>query len=89
MTPGDVAAEPGSPRLLDRVRDDRSGEPLQLDVEPGDVVLAHHLLAHGASDNLPLRVRETVYFRVLHPSDAPHDPAPLMDPERFFPRPGT
>lgn len=74
----------GAEALLERVRAEDAGEPRQLEVEPGDVVLAHHLLAHGAADNLSLRTRETVYFRLLHPADHAHDPAPLIDERACF-----
>lgn len=77
-------AEHGPEALFARVRAERPGPSQQLEVEPGDVVLAHHLLAHGAADNLSLRTREAVYFRLLHPDDDIHDPAPLTDERRFF-----
>lgn len=59
-------------------------EPVQLEVEPGDALLAHHLLAHGASDNLSMHVREAIYFRVIHPAHDPRDPSALLDVARFF-----
>ncbi|UJR81934.1 phytanoyl-CoA dioxygenase family protein [Sandaracinus amylolyticus] len=74
----------GAEALLDRIRAEEVGPPRQIEVEPGDVVLAHHLLAHGASDNLALRTRETVYFRLLHPRDSAQDPTPLMDERAMF-----
>jgi hypothetical protein len=74
----------GSEALLARIRALDPGPPKQLEVEPGDAVLAHHLLGHGAADNLSLRTREALYFRVLHPDDDPHDPTPLLDEHRFF-----
>ena len=78
--------EHGAEALLARIQGEqaRCGEPLHVEVEPGDVVLAHHLLAHGASDNLSLRTREAVYFRVLHPRDRAGDPGPLMDASAHF-----
>jgi ectoine hydroxylase-related dioxygenase (phytanoyl-CoA dioxygenase family) len=74
----------GSEALLARIRALDPGPEKQLEVEPGDVVLAHHLLGHGAADNLSLQTREALYFRLLHPSDDRHDPAPLLDETRFF-----
>lgn len=78
--------EHGAEALLTRVQSERErcGDAVHVEVEPGDVVLAHHLLAHGASDNLSLRTREAVYFRVLHPRDRADDPAPLMDASACF-----
>lgn len=75
----------GSQGLLEEVlAHDPGGEPHQVEAEPGDVILAHHLLAHGAADNLSLHVREAIYFRVLHGDDDPTDPAALVDVTRFF-----
>lgn len=74
----------GAEALLDHVRGVDAGPPHEVEVEPGDVLIAHHLLGHGAADNLSLRTREALYFRVLHPADHAGDPAPLMDPSRHF-----
>jgi hypothetical protein len=74
----------GAEALLARIRAFECGPPKQLEVEPGDVVIAHHLLCHGAADNLSLRTREAIYFRLLHPDDDTHDPSPLVDARRFF-----
>jgi hypothetical protein len=79
-----VLADEGPEALFARVRAERPGASQQLEVEPGDAVLAHHLLAHGAADNLSLRTREAVYFRLLHPDDDVRDPTPLTDERRFF-----
>ena len=74
----------GSEALLQRIRAFDPGPKRQLEVEPGDVVLAHHLLGHGAADNFSLHTREALYFRLLHPDDDPRDPTPLLDARRFF-----
>jgi hypothetical protein len=74
----------GSEALLARIRAFDPGPEKQLEVEPGDVVLAHHLLGHGAADNLSLRTREALYFRLLHPDDDVHDATALLDERRFF-----
>jgi ectoine hydroxylase-related dioxygenase (phytanoyl-CoA dioxygenase family) len=81
-----VLAERGAEALLTELRAQapKLGEPVQVEAEAGDVVLAHHLLAHGAAPNLSLRVRETVYFRLIDGRDHPQDPGPLMDAARFF-----
>jgi hypothetical protein len=76
--------EHGAEPLLAKIRALECGPPLQVEVEAGDAVLAHHLLGHGAADNFSLRTRETVYFRLLHPADRLDDPEPLMDETRFF-----
>ena len=71
--------------LHERVRRETPpGAPVQVEVEAGDALLAHHLLAHGASDNLSMQVREAIYFRVIHPEHDPRDPGALSDVTRFF-----
>ena len=42
------------------------GTPLQLEVQPGDVVLAHPMLAHRGGPNLSPHIRYMVYFRIKH-----------------------
>jgi hypothetical protein len=81
-----VLRERGAEALLREIRAQVAavGAPVQVEVEPGDVVLAHHLLAHGAAENLSLHVRETVYFRLLDARDHAQDPEPLLDADRFF-----
>lgn len=76
--------EHGAETLLTRIRAHDVGPEQQLEVEPGDVVIAHHLLAHGAADNLSLQTREAIYFRLLHADDRAGDPQPLLDETRFF-----
>jgi hypothetical protein len=75
----------GAAALLARIRAHDLGiAPVQILAEPGDAILAHHLLAHGAADNLSMQLRETVYFRLIHPAHDPRDIAPLVDPTLFF-----
>jgi hypothetical protein len=74
----------GAEALLEKIRAFDAGDPVQLEVRPGDAVIAHHLLGHGTADNLSRDVREAVYFRLLHPSDHAADPTPLLDETRFF-----
>jgi hypothetical protein len=75
----------GAEALLARIRAHDLGiAPVQILAEPGDAILAHHLLAHGAADNLSMQLRETVYFRLIHPAHDPRDIAPLVDPTLFF-----
>lgn len=76
--------ERGAEAILRDVRAEDPGPELQLEVEPGDAILAHHLLAHGAADNLSMRVREAVYFRIIHPAHDPRDPSTLSDAARFY-----
>lgn len=77
--------EHGAEALLAKIRAQDPGvAPRSIDAEPGDVLLMHHLLAHAAGDNLSLRTREAVYFRLLHPDDHVSDPTPLTDERRFF-----
>jgi ectoine hydroxylase-related dioxygenase (phytanoyl-CoA dioxygenase family) len=42
------------------------GEPVQLLARPGDVVLAHYQLLHGAANNTSAYPRYAVFFRVHH-----------------------
>lgn len=77
-------AKHGAEALLERISAFDAGEPLQLEVSPGDAVLAHHLLAHGTADNLSEETREAVYFRLMHPDDRSSDPTPLLDERRYF-----
>lgn len=76
--------EHGAEKVLELLRAEELGPALQLEVEPGDAILAHHLLAHGAADNLSMRVREAVYFRIIHPAHDPRDPSTLCDAKRFY-----
>jgi hypothetical protein len=47
--------------------------PIQVCAEPGDVVLAHYLLAHSIAPNTSPNIRYAVYFRVsMHPGDVHH-----------------
>ncbi|BCM88258.1 hypothetical protein IAD21_00085 [Abditibacteriota bacterium] len=43
------------------------GEGLQLQVEPGDAVIAHYQLLHGVTMNIAPMPRFAVFFRVIHP----------------------
>jgi hypothetical protein len=79
-----VLRERGAEEVLRRVRAESLGDSVQLEAEPGDAILAHHLLAHGTVDNLSVRTREAVYFRVVHPEHDPRDPGSLRDVSRFF-----
>ena len=69
----DRLAETGTPKIV-------SAKPLQITGEPGDVVFAHHLLAHGIAPNLSGDVRYNCFFRAW-PNDRGHfQPAALTDP---------
>jgi hypothetical protein len=76
--------ERGPEALLREIQAFDAGEPRQLEMRPGDAVIAHHLLGHGTADNLSTQTREAVYFRLLHPEDRASDPRPLLDESRFF-----
>ena len=41
-------------------------EPIMLTGQPGDIVLAHHLLVHEGAPNTSNTVRQAVIFRVCH-----------------------
>ncbi len=43
------------------------GDAVQIEAEPGDVVLAHYQLLHGITMNLAPNPRFAVFFRVKHP----------------------
>lgn len=47
-------------------------EPVQIKAKAGDMILAHHQLAHTAAPNLSQAVRYAVYIR-LHHADRPKD----------------
>jgi hypothetical protein len=53
--------------------------PRQLIVLAGDVLLAHHALAHGASANLGPHVRYAVFFRLSHRDHDPRSTTALAD----------
>jgi hypothetical protein len=74
---GNFTVWPGSHHLLEAYFRDRGpqamqegmpriglGNPIQLFVEPGDVVLCHYQLAHTAVVNLSTNDRIAIYFRV-------------------------
>eukprot|EP00177_Eucheuma_denticulatum_P001174 GFKZ01002124.1.p1 GENE.GFKZ01002124.1~~GFKZ01002124.1.p1 ORF type:complete len:807 (+),score=134.79 GFKZ01002124.1:63-2483(+) len=42
------------------------GDPLRLQLEPGDVLVAHQKLAIGAAPNLSEKSRRSVFFRIAH-----------------------
>jgi hypothetical protein len=53
--------------------------PRQLIVRAGDVLLAHHQLAHGAAPNIGPHVRYAVFFRLSHRDHDPRSTATLID----------
>lgn len=79
-----LLAREGGEGLRARIEAVPLGPGRQLLVEPGDVVVLHHLTAHGAAANLSFQVREAIYGRVMHPRHDPGDVAPLTDATRFF-----
>lgn len=58
--------EHGAEALLDGMPKIEMPKPVQLMVEPGDVVLAHYQLAHGNAPNVSPNVRYALYFRLTH-----------------------
>ena len=54
---GSVVHQPALPDL---------GTPLQLLLEPGDIVLAHPKLAHRGAPNYSSNIRYMIYFRLKH-----------------------
>jgi hypothetical protein len=53
--------------------------PRQLLAGPGDVILAHHQLAHGAAPNVGPHVRYAVFFRLSHRLHDPSSTATMLD----------
>ncbi|HVV52895.1 MAG TPA: phytanoyl-CoA dioxygenase family protein [Polyangia bacterium] len=51
----------------------------QLEVEAGDVLLAHHQLAHNAAPNVGPHVRYAVFFRLARRGHDPTSTATLVD----------
>lgn len=58
------------------------GTPHQLITAPGDVVICHYMLAHGASVNTSPVKRLAVYFRLNQPGTARDPWRHLVDPWR-------
>jgi len=42
------------------------GEPVQVLLAPGDIILAHQMLAHGVGINQSPNIRYQIYFRLAH-----------------------
>ena len=55
------------------------GVPRQLEARKGDVILAHHQLAHGAAPNLGPHVRYAVFFRLFHRDHVSDSTATMLD----------
>jgi len=53
--------------------------PRQLQVRAGDLLLAHHQLAHGAAVNVGPHVRYAVFFRLSHRQHDPSSTATMTD----------
>jgi hypothetical protein len=53
--------------------------PRQLTARAGDILLAHHQLAHGAAPNLGPHVRYAVFFRLAHRAHDPTSTASMKD----------
>lgn len=51
----------------------------QLTARRGDVILAHHQLAHGAAKNLGPHIRYAVFFRLSHQDHDPGSTATMTD----------
>lgn len=47
-------------------------EPVQLLGQPGDLVLAHYLLAHSAASNATSNIRYAIFFRLSHDQHSEH-----------------
>lgn len=58
--------EHGAESLLNGLPPVDLPEPYQVRANPGDVVIAHYNLAHGAAINLSPHVRYALFFRVKH-----------------------
>jgi hypothetical protein len=89
---GNFTVWPGSHRILEAYfRAHGTGEllhgfpkvpmppPRQLVVRAGDVLLAHHALAHGAAPNVGPHVRSAVFFRLSHRRHDARSTATLTD----------
>ncbi|GMA60393.1 phytanoyl-CoA dioxygenase family protein [Alicyclobacillus fastidiosus] len=58
--------EHGAEALLEGMPKVDMPDPVQITVEPGDVVFAHYQLAHGTAPNISPNVRYAIYFRLTH-----------------------
>jgi hypothetical protein len=89
---GNFTVWPGSHRALEaHFRDHGTDEllsgfpkipmprPRQLQARAGDVLLAHHQLAHGAAPNVGPNVRYAVFFRLSHRDHDPRSTATMTD----------
>jgi Phytanoyl-CoA dioxygenase (PhyH) len=96
---GNFSVWPGTHQLYERyfqthdVREMRGGtpqlealpRPVQLQVQAGDLVLAHYQLGHAAAPNLSAHVRYAVFFRLYHEHHDPEALDILADIWREFP----
>jgi len=55
-------------------------DPVQIVVKTGDVVIAHHLLAHSVAPHIGANVRYACFFRIRHSRHNEHRPEALTDP---------
>jgi len=59
--------------------------PVQIDGKPGDVVITHHQLWHGAAPNYGPDVRYATIFRPAHADVEKNGTATMTDIWREFP----
>ncbi|HUJ66967.1 MAG TPA: phytanoyl-CoA dioxygenase family protein [Acidimicrobiales bacterium] len=60
------------------------GEPVQVTLRAGDVVLAHYQLAHSVAQNLSPHIRYAIYYRLAH-RDTRYDWSQFRDIWRCHP----
>jgi hypothetical protein len=69
----------GTAGLLEGFPSVQMAPPRQLRARAGDVLLAHHQLAHGAAPNIGPHVRYAVFFRLAHRDHDPTSTATMID----------
>lgn len=72
--------EHGPQSLLDGMPKVKLPPPFQVTAEPGDIVLAHYLLAHGVGPNVSPNVRYAIFFRLTHVDHERQKWESMMDP---------
>ncbi len=76
----DFVRREGVEGLIKGMPDIALPEPVQIDANPGDIVLAHYLLAHSAAMNIGPNIRYAAFFRVGHVHHADHKEQALKEP---------
>jgi hypothetical protein len=69
----------GPEALLEGMPPVELGPPVQVMAEPGDVVLVHYQVKHGAAPNVSPHPRYAIYFRLAHVDHDQHKREAMQD----------